>query len=185
MEHLQSNQEATALDLLRNEAEKSYLKQLNAKKEETRLQRAKRLAVQVATKARELDEAVASVGDLFESILDSDLLQDQAEKHLTDAGYPDPKEHPLAIPNSLTEENLNKFDAASKIIITAQPSDLRDKAEFLMSLCNRLMFEREILDRQLEESRNARRLAVAEIIKINLKQQKAKSSSMTNFRTQF
>lgn len=152
---------------------------------ETRRQRAKEIAGNVAKAAKELDKAVEKCGVFFEEILNTELSDDEVNEKLTESGYPEPKDHELAIPNSINEGNLTRFDKATNVIVTALPSELREEAMFVMSLCSSLIFERNLVDNQLLQSREARRKAVAEILKIQLMQARSKSSSITNFRRQW
>jgi hypothetical protein len=180
MEHLQSSTEAEKLNGLAKAIE-----EISVAKEETKAQKAKRLAANVAKAAKELDSCVEKVGLFFEDILESELKDDICSDQLAASGYPEPKDHPLGIPNTLTEEAYQKFEIACHSIITAKDSELRSQAMFVMSLCNSLIFERRMIEEQLHLTREARRKAVVEIMKINLMKQKATSPSMTNFRTQF
>lgn len=179
MEHLQKQPEKELKDL------SDAIENIAISREETRLQKAKRLAANVAKAAKELDSCVEKVGFFFEDLIESDLQEDQLSEQLTANGYPEPSDHPLGIPNTLTQEAYDKFSAASHSIITSKDSELREQAMFVLSLCNSLMFERRLVEEQLALSREARRKAVLEIMKQSLNYQKARSPSMSNFRTQF
>lgn len=179
MEHLQKQPEEKLKDL------SDTIEQIAAAKEETRIQRATRLAQNVAKAAKELDTCVEKVGEFFEDLLESDLQEEKLSEELTNNGYPEPSDHPLGIPNTLTQEAYDKFNIASHSIITSKDCELRERAMFVLSLCNSLMFERRLLEEQLAQSREARRKAVLEIMKQSLNHQKSKSGSVTNFRRQF
>lgn len=179
MEHIQSSNETQKLNVLG-----ATIEQIAAAMKETKIEKAKRLAASVAKAAKELDSCVERVGLFFEDILENELADEKYSEELTANGYPEPKDHPLGIPNTLTEDAYQKYGIASHLIITSKDSELRTQAMFIMSLCNSLMFERRMLEEQLQLSREARRKAVLEIMKINLKKEKAFSPSLTNFRTQ-
>lgn len=135
-----------------------------------RVSRAAELAADVAAKAKALDRAVEDMGLFVQDVIETELSTERAEKKLKEKGYPEPKDHPLGIPNELSEETIERFHAATDIIVTAPVSDLRDQATFLISLCNKLMFERGLLEAALLRAREAQRRAVTEIISIGLKQ---------------
>lgn len=134
-----------------------------------RLEKAKILATNVANYSRNLDQAVAKLGEFFEDLLDTELLDERMSKILEDRGYLDPKDNPIGIPNSLTEHNSELFDKATQEIIHAPDSELRNHAMFLISLCSSLMFERGLVDKELEIARDGRRKAILEIMKIQEK----------------
>jgi hypothetical protein len=180
MEHLQASTEAEKLNRL-----SKTIEEIAVAKEESKVAIARRLTASVAKAAKELDSCVEKVGLFFEDILGDELAGEKYSEQLTANGYPEPSEHPLGIPNTLTEEAYQKFEMASHSIITAKDSELRTQAMFLMSLCNSLIFERRMVEEQLLLTRDARRKAVLEIMKIRLMKDKALSGSMTNFRTQF
>ena len=136
-------------------------------KQPSKLDRARKIAQGIASASKELDRHVEQMGALFEEVLVNELGHEQASEKLTDNGYLEPKDHPLGIPNSINQDNLERLEHAQHVIFTALPSELREHASFLVSFCNSLILERGFTDAELLRSREARRNAIAEIIKIS------------------
>lgn len=157
------------------------IKQIEASKP-TKIQRVKTISAKIAATSRNLDEAVANLGDLLNEVLDNELLDERLGEILTDKGYLDPKNNPIGIPNSLTESNSDKFDSATQFIIHSQDSELRNHAMFLISLCSSLMFERSLVDNELQQAREGRRKAILEIMKIQQKLDRRSSPHSPNLR---
>lgn len=138
-------------------------------KQESRVDKAKRIAQEVANASKALDKAVIDCGNFFEEILASDLSNDQINEKLEANNYPKPEDHEYAIPNSASEFNLNKFDLACQLLTVATPKDLNPElkthAMFLMSLVSSLIFERSLLENELLRNRQGRRNAIAELMK--------------------
>ena len=135
----------------------------------TRVDRAKKLAQEVADAAKNLDKAVIATGQFFNELLDAELMDDVIDEQQTKQGILHPSDHPLGIPDSASEENMERFEKAQHVVVTSLDSELRREAMFLMSLCSSLIFERGLLDQELFRSREARRKAIGEIMKISLR----------------
>lgn len=168
MESVQSTQEAPQVNGM---AElQDIISKLSVSREsntptKSRLEQAKDLAIEVAANAKKLDQSVDQVGKFFESILEDELLEDQINQKLIDQGYQETKDRTLGIPNALDEQSFDRFDLATHTVITAQESELRKQAMFLVSFCNQLMFERGLLDSALNTERENRRKLLVEYLK--------------------
>ena len=147
-------------------------------KKESPLDKAKELAASVAKAAKELDQSVEKIGLFFEEVLIDDKLQtEQISRELAEKGGLPIEEFPLAIPQ-IDEQTLDRFVMSSQIIIHELPSKLREEAMFLMSLCNQLLFQRELLEKDLFASRKSRR----DLLVQYLKDMNRKENPHTNMR---
>lgn len=150
-------------------------------KPESRLEIARKLASDVATNAKNLDKSIENIGMFFESVLDTELVSDTVDKEVTKAGFAPPTESDFGIPNALDEQSIERFELATNHVVSAPDSELRKQAMFLVSFCNQLIFERQILDGALLKSREATRKAACKIMELHAIYMKA-SCPAPNYR---
>ena len=141
-------------------------------------------SIQSSNTPQGLSDLLASINLIGQQAkaLQGPTLDEQIAKQLEDKNI---SKEPIGIPNALTPEIFEEFYAVCEAISRAPESGLKQAGLFLMSMCNSLMFERSIMDREVKNSAEIRYQAIGALIKTQLLLDKAKSPSLTNFRTQF